>query len=508
MGKEPDPPVEVELKLEVEPDDLDKVLAHPLLCSNAGKASRKQRLHSTYFDTPDHVLKQAGISLRIRRNGTQRIQTIKAAQVSSGVALTREEWEHEVDSDQPDFAVAKQTALKPFLKLREVIRPIFTVVVERTLHELPHGRSLIEVAADRGQVEGQARTLSFGEVELELKQGTAADLFGLALILAEAAPLRLSFKTKAERGFEAVSADKPKRIKAGSIELKRRMTSAGAFQVIGASCLKHLMANEAIVRDAPEADAVHQMRVALRRLRAAITLFKTIVEDDRRDQIKAELKGMANILGGARDLDVYIATVLEPARAWHENDAALDALLAETDERRRRSYENVQETIVSAGFVNGILETAAWIQGGDWMRDDTKATRKRRDLPVSTLAEEELRRRWKRILKRGRRLTELSPEERHQVRIEIKKLRYATEFFESLFKGKGAKKRKRAALRTLEALQETLGKLNDIAVSANMAASAAAETIHQEQTSRVEGLLTAAKAQYRNLAALEPFWEK
>jgi triphosphatase len=508
MGKEPDPPVEVELKLEVEPDDLDKVLAHPLLCSNAGKASRKQRLHSTYFDTPDHVLKQAGISLRIRRNGTQRIQTIKAAQVSSGVALTREEWEHEVDSDQPDLAVAKQTALKPFLKLREVIRPIFTVVVERTLHELPHGRSLIEVAADRGQVEGQARTLSFGEVELELKQGTAADLFGLALILAEAAPLRLSFKTKAERGFEAVSADKPKRVKAGPIALRRRMTSVRAFQVIGASCLKHLMTNESIVRDAPEADAVHQMRVALRRLRAAITLFKTIVADERRDQIKAELKGMANLLGEARDLDVYIATVLEPARIQHENDAGLETLLAETEGRRKRAYEKVQETIVSARFVNGILEAAAWIEAGNWALDDTKATRKRQDLPVSMLAEEELRRRWKRILKLGRRLAELDPEERHQVRIEIKKLRYATEFFESLFKGKGARKRKQAALKTLEALQETLGELNDIAVGAHMTTSAAAEAIHQEQRSRVKGLLAAAKTQYQDLAALKHFWEK
>jgi len=92
------------------------------------------------------------------------------------------------------------------------------------------------------------------------------------------------------------------------------------------------------------------------------------------------------------------------------------------------------------------------------------------------------------------------------VRIEIKKLRYTAEFFDSLFKGGGAKKRKRTALKTLEALQETLGELNDIAVGSHMTSSEAQEALHQEQLSRVDGLLTTAQAQYRTLAKLKPFW--
>jgi triphosphatase len=286
------------------------------------------------------------------------------------------------------------------------------------------------------------------------------------------------------------------------------MTSAAAFQMIGAACLKHLMANELIVRANPEADAVHQMRVALRRLRAAITLFNAAVDDDRRDHIRAELKWMANLLGEARDLDVYLARLLEPARDEPRDNNALTALLDETQERRDRAYERFQESIASPRFVNGILETAAWIQAGDWVRDVSKAGRKRRDLAVPTLAEEELRRRWRRVLKRGRRLAELDPEQRHQVRIEIKKLRYAAEFFESLFKGKETKARRQAALKTLEALQETLGDLNDIAVGAHIYGSAAAETLHREQLSRVEGLLGSAEKQYRDLAVLEPFWKE
>lgn len=506
MPAKPSPPQEIELKLEVAPAEIERVLAHPLLSAQSD-GSRTQTLHATYFDTPDHALQQAGISLRVRRNGDRYIQTIKAARSPNGVALARDEWEHEVDRDSPDYTLAEETALQPFLEQGDAIQPVFRVTTERTLHNVSFENSIIEVAADNSEVEGKERTVSFSELELELKDGTPADLFQLALVLSTATPLRLSFKTKAERGFETATDEQPTRVKAPPVVLKRKMTSAAAFQLISASCLQHLMANEAIVRQAPEADAVHQMRVALRRLRAAITLFKTVVGDERRDPIRAELKWMANVLGEARDLDVYIAKVLEPARDEHSSDEDYQDLLADYQERRDRAYEAVQETIASPRFINGILETAAWIQAGGWSLNESKLARKQRNQPVVGLAEEELGRRWKKIIKQGKNLMELDPEERHQVRIEIKKLRYATEFFESLFKGGGAKKRKRAVLSTLEALQETLGELNDIAVGSHMEASPAADTIHQEQLSRIDGLLADAKAQYQTLAALEPFWQ-
>ena len=498
-------PQEVELKLEVAPSELKKIVAHPFL-TDRSMGSRVQRLQSTYFDTPDHVLRKNGISLRIRRNGDQLIQTIKADRSSSGIALARSEWEHEVESDSLDYTFIAQTALEPFLAHRSSIQPAFRVLTERTLHTVSVDGSTVEVAVDAGEIEGKNGTVSFGELELELKDGTPADLFRLALILSASASLRLSFKTKAERGYEAASDERHTRIKASDILLKRKMTAATAFQTIGASCLQHLMANDAIVRQAPEADAVHQMRVALRRLRAAITLFKSIVDDRQRDSVRAELKWMANVLGEARDLDVYITNILEPAGDRHGNDEGFQSLLAAYRERRGEAYRKVQETIESPRFINGILATAAWIQAGDWLQDKSKAVRQRRKQPVAALAEDQIDRRWKKVIKRGKHLAELDPEDRHQVRIEIKKLRYATEFFNNLFKGRGAKKRKRAVLSRLEALQETLGELNDIAVGSHNEPSLLSRQLHEEQTVRVNGLLAAARQQYRELAGLEPFW--
>jgi triphosphatase len=319
MPASPMSPQEVELKLEVAPSELEKVLAHPLLREQPDGATT-QTLQSTYFDTPDHRLQQAGISLRVRRIGDRRIQTIKAARALEGIALARSEWEQEIESDSPDYTTVKETAFKPFLKDSESIQPVFRVTTKRTLRNVTFQSSTIEIAADNGKIEVGEHTVPFSELELELKDGTPADLFRLALALSTATPLRLSFKTKAERGFEAASGSLPERVKASPVVLKRKMTSAAAFQLIGASCLQHLMTNEAIVRRTSGADAVHQMRVALRRLRAAITLFKSVVVDEQRDSIKAELKWMADVLGEARDLDVYITKVLKPAQDAHSKD--------------------------------------------------------------------------------------------------------------------------------------------------------------------------------------------
>jgi inorganic triphosphatase YgiF len=317
---------EIELKLEVAPSELEKVLAHSLLRESPDGA-RTQTLYSTYFDTPDHRLQKAGISLRVRRNGDLRIQTVKADRAPEGIALARSEWEHEIEGDRPDYSLVEETALKPFLRSSDSIQPVFRVTTERTLRKISFEGSSIEIAADDGRVEVEEQTIPFSELELELKDGAPADLFRLALALSTATPLRLSFMTKAERGFEAASGALPRRVKAPPVVLRRKMTSAAAVKLIGASCLQHLMANEAIVRRTREADAVHQMRVALRRLRAAITLFKAVVEDERRDSIKAELKWMANVLGEARDLDVYITKVLEPARDAHGKDKGLSGPL-------------------------------------------------------------------------------------------------------------------------------------------------------------------------------------
>lgn len=509
----PPPPLsrEIELKLQADASSLLQVLA---ALGDEGAPETLETLRATYFDTPDQTLRRAGLSLRLREEGRRRVQTIKARDPDASL-LERGEWEGEVDGEAPDFALAEGTPLAGLLtdEVREAIRPLFRAEIERAARMVTEGRSRIELVVDRGEVIAEERRAPVAELELELKEGEPADLFRLARRLTDAAPLRLALATKSERGYALLDGAAPAARRAEQAVLDPAMTSGAAFQAIARACLRHVVANEAVLRATRDADVVHQMRVGLRRLRAALSLFKPILEDAEFDGIRTSLRSMAGALGAARDLDVFISGVLEPALAREPDDAGLAGLAADYRRRRDRVYDEVLAAVDSPGFARGLIGALAWVEGGPWLA--AADTAEARETPIGDGAARILDRRWRRVRRRGKGLARMEAAERHQVRIEVKKLRYAVEFFGGLYRGDGAKGRRRAMLEALQDLQAGLGDLNDIAVGATLAGAPAeggaeAEALARliaHQGSRADHLLTEARAAWRAFKKAEPFWE-
>jgi inorganic triphosphatase YgiF len=499
-------PREVELKLEADRAGLAALREHPLLREALGAATPKS-LKAIYFDTPDERLRKGGVSLRIRRSGRKRVQTVKVASGPAAGLFDRDEWEREVRTDEPDLS-GFDGALPALLAEPEVadaLTPAFRVEVERLVLDLDHGGSAAEVTIDEGSVEVGGRRAEVTEVEIELKRGAPADLFGLARELSRAAPLRLGIRTKAERGY-ALAADKPLRaVKSSEAHVRPGQSAGEGFQAIARACLAHLLRNEPALRLAREPDAVHQMRVAMRRLRAAISLHKAVLADERRVAVAAEVKWMAGELGEARDTDVFIARTARPARDARPDDAEVAALLADLEAQRERAYATALDAIASERFRAMLLDLAEWIEVGPWLSGANPT----RDAPVEAFAADVLKRRAKRIRKRGRDLADLAPEPRHDLRIEVKKLRYAAEFFAPAFEGRKAEKRRRAYLAALEELQEHLGDLNDLAVGRARLEAAPhgrhlAPVLFGEE--REGALLKSAAEAFEDFADAKPFW--
>jgi inorganic triphosphatase YgiF len=153
-----------------------------------------------YFDTDDFALREHGVSLRVRKAGGQRLQTIKT---NSSALITGEEWETEIDCDQPKLELAHGTALAPLLttKLTEQLRPVFETCVERLVIPLHIGDSDIELAFDRGRVATVDAKLELAEIEIELKHGDRSEVARLAKKLARTVPVTLSVRAKAELGY-------------------------------------------------------------------------------------------------------------------------------------------------------------------------------------------------------------------------------------------------------------------------------------------------------------------
>lgn len=431
---------EIELKLEISPVDLDTLLASDIL----GEPAEVVEQHSTYFDAQDHRLLGAGFTLRIRRSGETLVQTVKAT--GAGASLfARSEWEIPVTGAVPVLDHSTPL-LNEFGPVACELSPQFEVSVQRRLWNMSENGSKIEAVIDTGMSRALDRQSPITEMELELKDGDASALFLLARKIDGVVPYKFGVLSKAERGFRLLQA-LPTAIKAEPLELERGMAVSEAFQTIAGSCFRQFRLNEAVLLDRKNAEALHQARVALRRLRSAISLFKPLFRDDTARRLSDEFRWLAGVFGEARNLDVLLPKA--------------DELRGRLEEARVSAYEDVMSALASSRARALMLDFNEWLRCGDYLM--VTATQ---ELPRTTATEfacEAMDRLRRSLKKHGRDLARIDDEQRHEARKDSKKLRYAAEFFGSLFADKRASRRYKRFIAAMEALQDKLGALNDLA---------------------------------------------
>lgn len=501
---------EVELKLACDLAGLEMLRQWPRL-KTALKAG--YQLKSVYFDTVDRVLQKSGYVLRVRKTPHGYVQTAKGEGDS---LIERDEWESPVAGPQPDLAALKQTPLKALLGKKPELIPLFTVLIERAACTIHQGTAEIEVALDQGRVaklgeENSSNPHYICEVELELKRGSAASLFTLAREIGAHVPVRLGVRSKAERGFGLGTSGPGSAQKAEPVVLSDKLSTADAFRAVAYACLRHMRLNEDILLEGRDPVALHQARVAIRRLRSAFSLFSVLLRGDARfELIKADLKRLSAPLGDARNLDVFLSKTLPAARSRHPDQVDFLNLEKQLEMDRTAAYVVVEERLRSDEWRHFCIDLVAWINAGSWL--DIKDAEARGE-PLAAFATRVLDKRRLQVKKRGRNLSDLSPEDRHQVRIAAKKLRYGTEFFAGVFPGKkpGARYQKFAA--ALSDLQDALGALNDIATGHELLEGVAegdviftAGQIAAEREGPTADFLAAASKAYKDLIEVRPFW--
>jgi inorganic triphosphatase YgiF len=439
----------------------------PWLMKMAAEPAKHQHLTSVYFDTRDQVLRDHGISLRVRRVGDQRLQTIKA---SSGALIKRDEWEYEIEGDRPELELAGQTALAPLLtgKIKRQLQPVFATDVDRVVVPLHVGNSEIEVAFDAGRIDTPHDHTDIAEIEIELKRGDRRDAAGLTKRLARSVSITYGPRAKAERGYALLEGTLDGPSFADSISIPPSSTIADAFVIIGFECLRHLAANEPAVRRG-DPEGIHQMRVGARRLRAAFSLFKDMLRGTEFRHLKVELAWLNGQLGPARDYDVFVSKTVVPFSSRHHDAREFEALEQDLESHRKAGFATARTAVESERFRRLVLDTALWLFDGVRRNDADALEVSIRNQPVGPFARQELARRTRKIAKRVRKLTALDTRRRHKLRIAVKKVRYAREFFQGLKVDHSARKTTRRIDRALKGLQSSLGGLNDIQVHSEWA---------------------------------------
>lgn len=449
--------LETELKFELAPEAV-----RALRGGQGFQQERARRLRSVYFDTPGHALRNRGVTLRVRRDGDRFVQTVKQRQGAG--EFGRNEWEAPVQGEAPAPEALGATPAGAVLNGDAAeLAPVFATNVERTVHLWREGDTVVEVSLDEGEIVADGHSEPIRELELELKSGSPQALFALARELARRTPMRLTFESKGERGYRLAGHDGVAALKAELAAVTGDMPAAEAFRAVARSALTQITGNAQLLRRARAPEALHQARVGLRRLRAALSVFKQGLPTASVQRVKDEARWLAAELNEARDLDVFIQNTFRPAEQRADEDASLAAFGARLRHAQADAYERAIAAVDSARFSDFLLAAATWVEVGDWTAASHAEATPLRGIATGVFGAQVLERLRDKVRKRGRRLADLDAGARHELRIQAKKLRYATEFFAGVFDDEA--KRRRRFLATLRTLQDALGELNDLAVA-------------------------------------------
>lgn len=407
------------------------------------------------------------------RNRTIRIiwhDSAERALASDGLVLAEQRPTWRLERLVPDGATWPPGAPSPI------------VASARSLNELGHSlpQPLVPVAAFEGRARSTDLVCEQGPVVMTLLMGTVRAVAGeqrvcrlhlegamqpvqaLAVALAGQVELSVPRACLAAEALAIVSGVPPAARHHGAPELPAGCTIAEAFaHTVGhlTDVILHYAPSAAASREDPE--PVHQMRVAVRRLRSAIKVFRRAVRSPEVDAADEGLKALAARLGPTRDWDVFVTETFATVADAFPGNKHLKRLLGAAERRRRTCHSELRAFLSSVDFHRLGIELACLASGTEWQEPSGEEEQAELALSLEQFAAKVLDRRLKRLLHVESALAELEPSALHAVRLVAKRLRYAAEIFAPLYPGKSTNR----YLRRLSDLQDRLGMLNDVSVA-------------------------------------------
>ena len=502
-------PREVELKFHLPRGSRLVLERYPAL---AAATADQSDLVTTYFDTPDRALDRRGLSLRVRRSGAHRVQTVKSRAGGHGVASSRGEWTWPITQDAPEVDCLART--KPLaaaaLAIEGRLQPAFVTRIQRTTRLVRLDETTtVEVAFDEGDIEAGAAHEAVSELELELKCGSVGPLYRLAAELQSAAPLWLMSESKSARGWRLRTGQSEGAKLARRPKLKPKVSAAAGFRQLLDGALGHLMANIGPTLGG-DPEGLRQSRLAIREARSVLQMFAPYLDVAGAGPLRASLRAYGERLGAARDWDVFCLDTL-PAAAADLAGEGLEALDVAAGVERQAAHAAVALAVRGRAFSEMVLGLMIWadVDAVAPLRNDKGPERQR----LMDLAPALLDRAAGTVKRRGRGIARLSETERHALRKSLKKLDFNVECL-ARFHGAHSVRRYR---KRCSAVEGALGAANDAAVTGRLAlelsangpaelarpAHALAQWSRERGRKAVKGL-PGAMADFRDAAA---FWK-
>jgi len=513
---------EIELKFLVEEPALRQLRSRARALKLANGAAKTRTLRSVYLDTANHALKKAGIALRLRRDGRRWIQTVKAERVLHG-GLSQAAEAH---NPAPGGRASVEAISDPVVRDRVLqcvdgspLEPVCETVMRRTALQLARDTGTrAELAIDVGEIHAGEQSASLREAEIELIDGNPRDLFDIAKVLLPDSGWRFSRLSKGARGYLLAEEGRVEPVlaprNAKAVPLDPAQTVEQAARDILRECFDQIATNIAVVQALDDPEGPHQLRIGLRRLRSAFSVFRSVFSCPEMTRLQDETRWLGQAVGRVRDMDVVLFDIVQREAAAYPDEPALarlaERLLPQAENLRRHLRELLAESRIQRLLIDlaRFTETRGWLLPHDFEQSERLAR------PVADFAREGINKRWKKVTRQARGIAALDTTQRHELRKELKKLRYVVEFLAPLY----PQKRVGPFVKRLRKLQTIFGELNDAETVKAMFAGRTVDATDDRESERAIGWVTGAslaradcgwaqaKALWRDLEDTKRFW--
>lgn len=431
----------------------------------AASAIERKRLSETYFDTAELALVSSGLCLCIRTdNGvwTQELRSISARATNESSRVHRQS---AVPGPEPAPDAIGNAKLARKLKQLLASSPLearFDVNIDRTTMTVagPGGDNML-LELDVGTIAAGKRKASIRTVCITLGQGRPEALLSIVREFTADGPVRLQTLDRAQAGYRLLSA----KANSGAIASKSPrsvvnsdMSGADAMVAIAGTVRAHMLHNWDVLLDQGSAEAAHQLRVGLRRLRTTLRIVRDTVDGDYQQALYDNARDLSRVVGRLRDLDVLACDIIDPVRQAPAAAAGIDSLQSLVKAERKTRKAIVREALETPRF--GMMRVELVLLPA-LLACSFAPSQKLLSRPAEELAAKSLRKLLRRVLRRADELTELTVEQRHELRKALKPLRYGVEFFAPLYPATKVER----FLRRASELQATLGYLNDVSLA-------------------------------------------
>ncbi|MEM9045988.1 MAG: CHAD domain-containing protein [Pseudomonadota bacterium] len=504
---------EIELKLELDAATLDRVRRCRWPANFRPEKPVTRNLRTIYFDTSDFRLAEAGMALRLRKVGRRWIQTVKLAQsMTLGLSMAEE---HECPAPGGRLvleAIPEVSVRDRVLGVLEgaPLAPVFETRMQRIERRIHTRSSVVDLAIDVGEVVAETGIETLRELEIELVEGEPVELFDVLKTVLPKGGMSLSPCSKAARGMRLVQqtlheeSELPRR--AARVPLDRTDTMDAAIRVTASEVAEQITINHRLVLQEVTVEGLKQLRIGLRRLRSLLRLFKREIDTVRAAWLNTEARWLASEIGAVRDMDVMLDDILRPELRRHA-DPGLERLEAVLLRRRASALRRLRPILAGERVQNLVIDVLALTR--------TPQSRGGRDLVIDRVPKL-LQKRWRTIEEMAGRLDSMDIEERHELRKELKKMRYSVEYLRELYPSEALK----PFLKLLKRLQTVFGDLNDAAMAELILLGPKAPLTDDIDAQRAVGRLIGAKwaradlaweladQYWSDLSLVTPFWHK